>query len=125
MEIEGDKIFLRGLGARLSHSGARNRLKKIGKEILLWRSGLMVQLVSVVALVQSLAQCSGLRSQHCHSCGIGCSYSSDLIPGLGTPICLGCDQKKKIGGFPLWLSGKEPDWHTGGGGFDLWPCSVG
>ena len=38
--------------------------------------------------------CSGLRIQHCYSCG-GCSWGSDLIPGLGTSICHGWGQKKK------------------------------
>lgn len=42
----------------------------------LWSAGIQVQ---------SLAQPCGLRSQYCHSCGIGCSFGSDLICGLKTP----------------------------------------
>ena len=43
----------------------------------------------------SLAHCSGLRIQHCYSCGIGCSCISHSISGLGTSICCRCGQKKK------------------------------
>ena len=32
---------------------------------------------------------SGLRMQHCHSCGL------DSIPGPGTSICCGCSQQKQ------------------------------
>ena len=39
--------------------------------------------------------CSGLRIQHCCSCGIGCSWGSDSIPGLGTPTCCECGQKRQ------------------------------
>ena len=42
--------------------------------------------------VRSLAQHSGLRIWHCHSYGLGCNYSSYVIPGLGTP---GQPRKKK------------------------------
>ena len=40
-------------------------------------------------------RCSGLRIQHCCSCVIGRSCSSDLIPGPEIPICCGCGHKKK------------------------------
>ena len=30
------------------------------------------------------------RIQHCHSCRVGCSCSSDSTPGPGTSICPGC-----------------------------------
>ena len=46
---------------------------------------------------------SGLRSQNCHSCGIGHSCSSDLIPGLGTSICCGCGHKKQNHNLTLEL----------------------
>ena len=49
---------------------------------LLWWSDLMIWLVSLEVLVQSTAQHSGLRIQHCCSCGIGCSSGSVLICGL-------------------------------------------
>ena len=29
------------------------------------------------------------------SCGVGCSCGLDLIPGLGTSICLGCRPPRK------------------------------
>ena len=45
--------------------------------------------------VWSLAPCSGLRIPHCHSCGSGCNYSWDLIPGPGTPYAVGQPKKKK------------------------------
>ena len=34
--------------------------------------------------------CSGLRIWPGCSCSIGCSYSMDLVSGLGTSICPGC-----------------------------------
>ena len=37
------------------------------------------------------------RIWHCHSCGIGCSCSSDSIPGLGTSIRHECGKRKKKG----------------------------
>ena len=37
----------------------------------------------------SPARHSGLRIQHCHSCG------SDSVPGPGTSTCCGCGHKKK------------------------------
>ena len=45
----------------------------------------------VWAQVQSSASCSGLRIWCCRNCGIGCSCSSDSIPGLGTSICHGAN----------------------------------
>ena len=39
--------------------------------------------------VQSPAWHSGLRIQHCRSCGLGHDCSLDLIPGLGTPYASG------------------------------------
>ena len=39
--------------------------------------------------------CSGLRVQHCCSCGTGCNCSASLIPGPGTFTCCWCGQKKK------------------------------
>ena len=38
---------------------------------------------------------SGLRIQHCCSCGVGLSCHSDLISGQGTPIHPGCRGKKR------------------------------
>ena len=37
---------------------------------------------------------SGLRIWHCCSCGLGCSYGSDLILDLGTPDAKGQPKKK-------------------------------
>ena len=64
-------------------------------EFPLWHSGLMIQLISVEAPVQSPAWHSELRIQHCCSCGVGCSSGLDLIPDLGTFVSHGCGQKKK------------------------------
>ena len=50
--------------------------------------------VAVEAWVRYLAWHSGLRTQHCCSCGIGRSCSSKSIPGLGTSICHECSQKE-------------------------------
>ena len=41
------------------------------------------------------ARHSGLRIQHCCSCGLGHNYRSDLILGLGTPLASGWPKKKK------------------------------
>ena len=61
----------------------------------LWCSGLMIQFVSAEVLDGSLPQYSKLKTQCCHSCGVGCSSSSDSIPGPGTSICCKCGQKRK------------------------------
>ena len=45
--------------------------------------------------VWSLARQSRIRIQGCHSYGVGCSWDSDLIPGLGTPYALGAKKEKK------------------------------
>ena len=39
----------------------------------------------------------GLKIWHCCSCGcsVGCSCSSDLIPGLGTPYAVVQPEKKR------------------------------
>ena len=47
------------------------------------------------AQVWSLAQCSGLRLQHCRSCSISHSCCLDSLTGLGTSIYRGCSHKKK------------------------------
>ena len=66
------------------------------REFLLWHSHFRFCLVSVAAQFQSLAWHSGLKIQCCYNCGVDCSYSSDLIPSLGTSICRGCSQNKQI-----------------------------
>ena len=38
---------------------------------------------------------SGLRIWCCCSCGVGCSFSLDSIPGLGTSLCHRYGRKKK------------------------------
>ena len=55
----------------------------------------MILLVSVEVLVRSLAWCSGLRIQHCCSCGVSHSSGLHSFPGLGTSICRRCGQKRK------------------------------
>jgi len=51
--------------------------------------------LKIFVLWEFLLWHSGLKIQHCHSCGIGCSSSSDSIPGPGTSICCGYSQKRK------------------------------
>ena len=51
--------------------------------------------VGLAAWVQSPAPRSGLGIQCCHSCGRGHSCHLDLIPGLGTSTCGGCDTPQK------------------------------
>ena len=55
--------------------------------------GLMIWIVSVAVPVRSLIQHSGWRIQHCHSCDVGCSCSSDLVPGLRASTLCGCSRK--------------------------------
>ena len=43
----------------------------------------------------SPAQHDELRIWRCCSCGLGCKYGSDLIPGLGTPYATGRPKKRK------------------------------
>ena len=45
--------------------------------------------------VPSPAQHSGVRIQHCHSCGVGQDCSLDLIPGLGAPHAMGQSKNGK------------------------------
>ena len=63
----------------------------MNEEFPLQHSGLMIpHAVSVEMWVQSLAWHSGLSIWSCCSCGISCSAGWDLIPRLGTSICLIC-----------------------------------
>ena len=50
--------------------------------------------VAVEVRVQSLAQHSGLKVQHCHHCGLGLSCGLDSILGPGTSICSFKKKKK-------------------------------
>ena len=61
----------------------------------MWRNGLSSILGALGMQIQSLVQHSGLRIQCCYSCSLGCSCSSDLIPGPRTPYASG--QPKKGG----------------------------
>ena len=68
--------------------------------ILFWGVPTVVQwnqrhLGSTGTPVPSPAWHSKLKIQCCLSCGLGCSNSSDLIPGLGTPYVAGQPKKKK------------------------------
>ena len=56
----------------------------------LWRSRLMIWIVSMVFLVQSPDQCCGLRILLCCCCGIVHRYGSGSIPGPRTSLCHGC-----------------------------------
>ena len=51
--------------------------------------------VTTEVQVCSPAWHSWLGIRHCHSCGIGCSCSSDSVSGLQTSICSECSHKKK------------------------------
>ena len=51
-------------------------------------------MVSVRIWVQSLPLLRELRIQHCLSCSVGHSCSSNLTPGQGTFICHRCSHKK-------------------------------
>ena len=64
-------------------------------EFLLWCNGIG-SISASAGLIPGQVQCSGLRIQHCHSCGIGHSFSSDSIPGLGNPHALGWPKRKKM-----------------------------
>ena len=46
--------------------------------------------VAVEVWVFSPVSAEGQRIQVFHSCGIGCSCDSNLIPGQGTSMCCGC-----------------------------------
>ena len=71
--------------------------------VALWVKNLTtVARVTRQVQVWSLAWCSGLRTQRCHSCSVGCRCGSDSIPGLGTSICFRYSHKIK----------KEKEWHT-------------
>lgn len=73
----------------------RETLKKEVAEFSLWCNE--IDGVSAVAetWVRSLVQKSGLRSQWCQSCGVGCNSGSDSIPSRGTPHGVGWPEKKK------------------------------
>lgn len=78
-------------------NGQKERKKKKKKrflEFLLWRSGLMIWLISVEALVQFPALHSGLRIWLCCSCGIHRSSGSDSVSAAGTSVCLRYSQKR-------------------------------
>ena len=53
--------------------------------------------------VQSLAQPSGLRIRCCRGCGIGCNYSSDLIPGPETSIGHRAAKREKKRKKEMWF----------------------
>ena len=63
--------------------------------VVLWVKNLTAAQVTVEAWVQSSALCSELRIQHCFSCSVGHSCSSDSIPGLRTSTCHRCSCKKQ------------------------------
>ena len=65
----------------------KNKSQRQIVEFPLWRSGLMILLISVEAPVQSPTLPSGLRIQCSCTCGVVCSSGLDAVPGLGTSIC--------------------------------------
>ena len=54
------------------------------------------QLFAAGTRVQSPARHSGLRIPCCHSCGFGCAFGLDPIPGPRTQNALGQPKGKKI-----------------------------
>ena len=69
-------------------------------EFQLWCNRMDGVFAAAGTQVRSLALHSGLRIQHCCSCGIGCNSSLDPFPGMGTPYALGQPKKKK--GLWIW-----------------------
>ena len=68
--------------------------------------------------VRSLAWHSGLRIWRCHSCGLGCDCSSDLIPGLGTPHATSWPKLKQTNKnleAERWRILTKKLWETSGG----------
>ena len=61
--------------------------------------------------VQSLARHSRLRIWCCRSCGLNPNYSSDMIPGPGTPCITGRPKKKKKRGGGNTERDWKPQWH--------------
>ena len=98
--------FAVSLQQRLTNSTGGYKIKSQGVISVAQQS--QTQLVSVRLQVQSLASISGLRLQCCHKLWyrsqmwLGShgaveqagSYSSDLIPSLGTSICCGSSPRK-------------------------------
>ena len=85
----------------------------------------MIQLSHCGGNSWSLAQPSGLRIWCRCSCFAGHSWTSHLIPGPETSICLGGSMKWKNKAFPLWFSRNQTGQHIRGYGLDPWPHSVG
>lgn len=52
-------------------------------------------LIKVLGGEEAPLRCSGLRTQHCRSCGTGCKGGVGLIPGWRTSTCHGFRKKKK------------------------------
>ena len=65
--------------------------------------------------VQSPAWDSGLRIWHCCSCGLGRSYSLDLIPGPGIPYAAGGPKEKKVSKLSLLTDEYTKVWYIYGG----------
>ena len=50
----------------------------------------------VLAIAQGLvASLQWVKGCSCHSCGVGCNGTSDMIPGLGISVCHGADKKEE------------------------------
>ena len=65
-------------------------------KIAMWGVPTVVQWVNyLVVVVRFPTQCSGLRMQHCHRCGVGSSCGSGSVSGPETSICCGHSQKRK------------------------------
>ena len=67
-------------------------------EFLLWYNGIghVSRVLGCRFKLHPTQQRSGLTTQYCHSCGIGCNRASDLILCWGTPLlCVWVTQKEK------------------------------
>ena len=66
------------------------------KEFLLWHNG--ISSISAVpgCRFNPWPHTVDWRIHRCHSCGVGCNYSSALIPGPGTPYAMEQPRKNKL-----------------------------
>ena len=74
--------------------GKKKKLERKGKGVPASARGLVASWRTRMQ-VRFWAWHSGLRIQHCHSCGLGRNCGSDLMPGPGAPYAVGWPKKEK------------------------------